>query len=189
MKKAFFGLAILASSFGILSFVETEKKDVTTYNVLNEYSKVEWNAAKKNNYHLGYFIVSNGSVNVENGKLTGGKFTIDMNSVTVTDAAGAGLDKHLKSKDFFETETFKEATFEITKVDYTTENNLTITGTANIKGVAVPVSFPAVIRSADDKLFFAQAFFSIDRTLWGINYGLDNIAKEVQLTVNLFAGK
>ncbi len=189
MKKALLGLAVIAGSFGILSFVPATKKEITTYNVLSDFSKVEWNAAKKNNYHAGYFVVSNGSVNVENGKLTGGKFTIDMNSVTVTDAAGAGLDKHLKNKDFFETETFKEATFEITKVDYSSETNATITGTATIKGVSVPVSFPAIIRGADDKRFFAQAFFSMDRTLWGINYGLGNIAKEVQLTVNLFANK
>jgi hypothetical protein len=55
--------------------------------------------------------------------------------------------------------------------------------------VSVPLSFPAVIRNADDKRFFAQAFFSLDRTLWGINYGIGNVAKDVQLSVYLFANK
>jgi polyisoprenoid-binding protein YceI len=95
----------------------------------------------------------------------------------------------LKSKDFFETSTFAEATYEISEVEYTTDTDVKIKGSLNLKGISVPVSFPAVIRNADDKRFFAQAFFSIDRTLWGINYGLPNVAKDVQVSVYLFANK
>ena len=48
---------------------------------------------------------------MDGGKLTGGKFTIDIAGLKVTDGAGAKLEGHLKSADFFETEKNPEATF------------------------------------------------------------------------------
>jgi len=41
----------------------------------------------------------------------------------------------------------------------------------------------------DDKKFFAQANFSIDRTLWGVNYGIGMVSNDVQVAVFLFANK
>ncbi|MFX8316457.1 YceI family protein, partial [Acinetobacter baumannii] len=59
----------------------------------------------------------------------------------------------------------------------------------NLKGASVPVSFNASVRGTDDKGFFGEAFFSLDRTLFGINYGVGNVAKDVQIAVHLFATK
>ena len=94
-----------------------------------------------------------------------------------------------KAADFFEVAKYGEATYKINTVTYADENNATINGTLNLKGASLPVSFNAVIRSADEKGLFAEAFFSMDRTLFGINYGIGNIAKDVQVAVHLFATK
>jgi polyisoprenoid-binding protein YceI len=191
MKKFLSVVAVLlVGGAGIMAFSpKDEKKDLTSYAVLADYSKVEWVGSKTSGYHTGAFTVKSGEVKFDGKKLAGGKFTIDLNSLKLVGEDAPKFVEHLKSKDFFETATFSEATYEISEVEYTTETDVKIKGSLNLKGISVPVSFPAVIRNADDKRFFAQAFFSIDRTLWGINYGLPNVAKDVQLSVYLFANK
>ena len=41
----------------------------------------------------------------------------------------------------------------------------------------------------DEKGFFAEAFFPMDRTLFGINYGVGAIDSQVQLAVHIYASK
>jgi polyisoprenoid-binding protein YceI len=163
--------------------------ELTSYAVLPEYSKVEWVGTKKSGYHTGAFAVKSGDVKFDGTRLAGGKFVIDINSLKLVGEENPKFEGHLKAKDFFETAAFPEATFEINKVEYVSETDVKIDGSLTLKGISVPLSFPAVIRNADDKRFFAQAFFSLDRTLWGINYGLGNVAKDVQVSVYLFANK
>jgi polyisoprenoid-binding protein YceI len=191
MKKVLSGLAIvIVASIGISAFTTREvKRELTTYSVVTDYSKVEWVGTKKSGYHSGSFRVKSGDIKLDGNKLAGGKFVVDMNSLALIGEDAPKFVDHLKSNDFFGTASFNEATFEISNVEYVSESDVKISGSLNLKGIAVPLSFPAVIRNADDKRFFAQAFFSIDRTLWGINYGVPNVAKDVQLSVYLFANK
>lgn len=185
MAFALLGTALLA---GIYSFTGiTSTKDLISYTVQADKSRVDWVGSKKNDFHTGYFTVKSGSVQVNGGKLVGGEFVIDLANIKVTDAAGAKLEGHLKSADFFDVAKFGEATYKITGVTYTSETAAIIAGTLNLKGASLPVSFQAAIRNADDKGFFGEAFFSLDRTLFGINYGAGNVAKDVQVAVHLFA--
>lgn len=189
MNKVMYALAAaVIASIGFTAFTPVNKKvAAVSYNVLTDFSKVEFVGTKKSGYHSGAFKVKSGDVKLDGNKLVGGKFVIDLASVKSDDAK---LDQHLKAGDFFDVAANNgEATFEITGVQYSGETDAKISGTLTLKGVSVPVSFPAVIRNADDKRFFAQAFFSIDRTLWGINYGIGNVAKDVQISVYLFANK
>ncbi len=188
MKKivfALFGTALLA---GLYSFAPKNSiKDVVTMNVLAEKSRIDWVGSKKSDFHTGYFNVKSGTVQVEAGKLKGGEFVIDLANVKVTDGAGAKLEGHLKSADFFDVAKFGEATYKISSVTYTSDNNATVSGNLNLKGASLPVSFQVAIRNSDDKGFFGEAFLSLDRTAFGVNYGIGNVAKEVQLAIHLFA--
>ncbi|MFM2439886.1 MAG: YceI-like domain, partial [Bacteroidota bacterium] len=74
-------------------------------------------------------------------------------------------------------------------VKYIGANKATISGDLSLKGIKAPVTFTAYIRNADEKGFFAEAFFPLDRTLFGINYGVGAIDTEVQLAVHLYATK
>jgi polyisoprenoid-binding protein YceI len=193
MKKVLLGLALaIVASIGISAFTSknvVSNKELTSYNVLTDYSKLEWVGTKKSGYHSGAFKIKSGDVKFDGGKLAGGKFVIDMNSLSLIGEDAPKFVDHLKSDDFFGTATFSEATYEISNVEYISESDIKISGSLNLKGVSVPLSFPAVIRNADDKRFFAQAFFSLDRTLWGMKYGVPNVAKDVQVSVYLFANK
>ena len=189
MKKAFLALAGVAFLTGIYSFVpRIEKKVPASLTVNVEKSRVDWVGSKKADFHTGYFPVKSGSVMVDGGKLTGGKFVIDLANLKVTDAGGGDrLTGHLKTPDFFDVAKFGEATYEITSVNYTSDNTADVSGNLNLKGATLPVKFQALIRSSDDKGFFAQAFFSLDRTLFGVNYGIGAVSNDVELAVHLFA--
>ncbi len=189
MKKILFVLLGSAMIAGLSSFAPVKSaKDVVTYSVNAEKSKVDWVGSKKSDYHTGYFTVKSGSVQVDGGKLKGGEFVIDLANVKVTDGAGEKLAGHLKSPDFFDVAKFSEATYKITSVSYTSDNKANITGTLSLKGVSLPVSLQAAIRSADAKDgFFAEAFVSLDRSLFGVSYGAGMIANDVQLAVHIFA--
>ena len=188
-----FSLALIVASISLFSFTSTDaKKAVVSFSVNAQKSKVNWVGSKTSDFHTGYFPVKAGSVQTEAGKLVGGSFVIDIAGLKVTDEAGAKLEGHLSSPDFFDVAKFGQATFTITSVKYTAGNKATITGDLSMKGVKAAVSFEATIRSADeagDKGFFAEAFFPIDRTIFGINYGVGAVDSQVQLAVHLYATK
>ena len=191
MKKIIFSIALIAASISLYSFAPKAKNaDVVTFNVTAQKSKVDFTGSKKSDYHTGYFPIKSGAVQVNGGKLVGGSFVIDIAGLKVTDAGGGEkLQGHLSSADFFDITKFGEASFTITSIEYTKADRATIKGDLNLKGIKAPVTFSAVIRNADDKGFFAEAFMPFDRTLFGINYGIGMIDSEVQLAIHIYGTK
>lgn len=186
MKKIILSSAFALATVVLFSFNNpTSTKQVETYTVTAQKSKVDFTGSKKNDFHTGTIPVKSGSVKIEAGKLVGGSFVVDVAAMKVTDAAGDKLLGHLTTADFFDVAKFGEATYTISSVDYSSATACTINGSLNIKGVPVPVSFAANIRSASEKGLFGQAYFSIDRTLLGIAYA--GPSKDVQIAVHLFA--
>ena len=186
MKKIFFALALVSSTVGIYSFTT---KVADTFAINTTTSKVEFIGSKKAGYHPGFFLLKSGSVFIDAGKLTGGSFVIDLASLKVTDEAGLKLEGHLKSSDFFDFSKGTEATYAISSVKYVSADKAEIDGSLTLKGVTAPVKFIASIRGVDATKFFAEATFSLDRTVFGINYGTGMVANDVQVTIHLFAGK
>jgi polyisoprenoid-binding protein YceI len=191
MKKIIFAVVILATSLSLVAFTKKDKSNAAvTFTVNAQKSKVDWVASKKSDFHTGYFPVKSGSVQVDGGKLVGGSFVIDVAGLKVTDERGGEkLQGHLSSGDFFDISKFGEATFTINTVDYIKADRATIKGDLNLKGIKAPVTFTAIIRNADDKGFFAEAFLPFDRTIFGINYGVGMVDTEVQLAIHIYGTK
>ena len=187
MKRIVVAASVLVSTIGMFSFTNKAGGDVLTADVAK--SKVEFVGSKSEGYHPGFFLLKSGEVSVENGKLTGGKFTIDLSSLKITDDAGAKLEGHLKSPDFFDVAKNAEATYVISNVSYTSDNKATIEGSLTLKGVTSPVKLIATIRNTKTDKFFADASFSLDRIAAGLGYGKGMIADDVLVTVHLFAKK
>lgn len=211
MKKLFTLIAAAASFTACNNNtgkkVETTEKqtaaitDGTAYSV-DPTSTITWTGSKPTGKHTGTFKVSAGTFYVKDGALTGGNFTIDINSLNNEDLAGNAeskgkLEGHLKSPDFFNVAKFPTARFEITAVEPnndSTKKDIThiIKGNLTLKDSTKNVAIPARV-TVDAKTLAASASFSIDRTLWGINYkGPDNpqnwiISKAVELKLNLTA--
>jgi polyisoprenoid-binding protein YceI len=172
-----------------------------TYTIDTTTSQVGWVGTKPVGKHTGYFKISNGSLSVQDGVITGGSFNINVASLTNTDLKpDDGKDKlegHLKSPDFFDVAKYPGAKFEITSVEALsndTSGTHKISGNLTLKDSTKNISFPAKVSIADNNIT-ATANFNIDRTLWGMYYGSDKslgdkfIKPEVNLDLKINAKK
>ncbi len=155
------------------------------YNVDVEGSQIEWTGGKATGgNHNGTIKLEQGEIFVDGGKITLGKFVIDMNSIEVADldaeSGKADLEAHLKGEGqdnadhFFNVKNFPTATFELVNVkDSTVEGNLTLKGKTN------PIEFPATVTVTDNEVTIVSENFDIDRTKWGVNFHSGSIVKDL----------
>lgn len=200
--------------------VTTDEQEVaaqtgTKYAVNKDKSDLKWKGYHKGGLNPRYgTLKTDGSVSVDdNGVVTGGTFVIDIKIIaadesSVDPAASGGktatdLTGHLLSADFFESEVYPTATFEITNVapfDATTNTNVVadanslVSGNLTIKGKTVNVTFPAKVTVTGDNVnIFSQ--FAINRQDWGLVYGAEGdpkdwmISQEVDIELNVNATK
>src|SRR6056297_3922070 len=83
-------------------------------------SEVHWRGVKPTGEHVGTVSISDGQVKVAGGEVTSGSITIDLNSIVNEDLQGdmnARLVGHLKSEDFFYTEEYPTAEFDIVSME------------------------------------------------------------------------
>jgi polyisoprenoid-binding protein YceI len=103
-----------------------------------------------------------------------------MTTLRCTDIADPALKvqliAHLKSDDFFSTEKYPNAEFDILAATIRSgvkpgEPNYQIRGDFTLRGVTKPLDFPAVVARKAEGAFAAQARLDLDRTLWESVYG------------------
>jgi len=184
----FFGLFVLVA---LISF-----STATAQNINTKASSVIWTAYKVTGSHTGSIGIKEGKINMQGGVLQGGSFIIDMGKINCTDLQGEWKDKlegHLKSEDFFNVNSFPEASFEITKVSPKgTPGDYKVTGNMTIKGITKEVKFYA--KAMEQR---ATAKIVLDRTDFDVRYGsgsffdslgdktiYDDFELEVTLSIN-----
>jgi polyisoprenoid-binding protein YceI len=157
---------VLALSLTTSVFADSQKVDATK-------SSVKWLAKKVTGQHDGSIAVKEGSLDVEKGKVIGGKIVIDMNSIAVLDVKDAGMNAklagHIKSDDFFGVATFPTSELAITKV-VSNGNSHTFSGNLTIKGITNPASFTAT-SAKDGKNTVYTGTLVIDRSKFNVRYG------------------
>ena len=166
-------------------------------------SVVEWVGKKPTGQHTGTIGLQSGSLTLDNGKVTG-DFTIDMNSITVTDITEADgkldLEAHLKgtgkedgADHFFNVKTYPTGTFKLTSFDGTN-----VTGDLTLKGKTKTISFPATLTITDNEVTLESKPFEINRVDFGVNYASKSvfgdlkdkfINDEIELVVKVKAKK
>jgi polyisoprenoid-binding protein YceI len=158
-----------------------ETKEVTTtdeaktLNVDVAASKLEWEGSNPKKIHKGTISLKSGSLQVKGNELVGGSFVIDMNSIIVTDITeneGKGkLEKHLKDKDFFETEKYPEGKFEITGVKAQAGEGTThiVTGNLTLKDKSLGIDIPANLKIENGTVTASAPQFTVDRNKFGIS--------------------
>lgn len=221
MKKSIFSLAVASMLLAVSSCQDAPVADLantsdaveanasstaTTMHIDMEKSRIEWIGSKPiGSQHNGTVNMTNGGLLVEDGKLIGGFFILDMKSMTPLDQdeeGNAKLKAHLLSPDFVDAEQFPEGTFEITNIEplgdvqhlENKDATHTITGNLTLKGISKSISFPATIQENADQVI-ADAHFNIIRTDWNINFNSDAsikdkfINKEINIKIHLEAHK
>ncbi len=152
-----------------LSFTATQSLTVDIENSL-----VEWTGKKVTGTHSGTIQLMSGNLEMTENILTGGKFTIDMNSIKNTDMEGGGaakLEGHLKSPDFFGVEAHPTATFVISKIYPSgTEGDYRVRGGITIKDITKEIKFNAHLENVEG-VIEVSADIVIDRSDFDIKYG------------------
>lgn len=151
------------------------------YKVDTQKSKLVWLGKKVTGEHTGTISLNSGTFLVEKERITGGKFEINMNSMTCTDLtdpvyAGKLID-HLKNDDFFSTEKFPTASFQIVNIS-TKGNKAEVVGKMTIKGITKDIAFPAEIRMVDRSVI-AVANIIINRIDYDVKYNSASIFSNI----------
>ncbi|MCB1278047.1 YceI family protein [Prosthecobacter sp.] len=150
------------------------------FDIDTETSVVRWTGRNLFNHHQGTVKLAGGRIEVQNGGLKAARFTLDMNSIACEDlvdtAYNAMLIRHLRDDDFFAVERFPSAEFVCERAEPLPSctpgtPNYTLHGMMTLRGVARPLSFPAVIAAADADHLTGQAQIELDRTQFGSHYG------------------
>lgn len=168
--------------------IEEQQVDNTTTNELTELTEfvidpeksiIEWQGKKPAATHTGTLHFKEGKFSITSEKLFSGNFTVNMNSLTVTDLEGqdkTDLENHLKGtvegkKDhFFDVVEYPEAKFEITASHKQVDKH-SVSGSLEIKGVKNNIIVPINNINYDGTTARVEtATFLIDRTKWGINF-------------------
>ncbi len=156
-------LAIVLIALSLTSFSQSMSVDVKN-------SSLKWHGKKVTGEHSGTIQLKEGSLTIENNKITAGEFTVDMMSIQNTDikdaAYKAKLQGHLKSDDFFGVEKFKTAKLVITNSSAFMSNAANIKANLTIKGITHPVEFEA---HKEGLKFVADIV--VDRSKFDVKYG------------------
>ena len=133
-------------------------------------SKITWVGKKMTGEHSGTVGLRDGVLLFKGKDLVGGSFTVDMNSITVTELkAGEGKEKHeghLKNDDFFGVDKYDTATIVFTSVTPKGNNVYSVKADLTIKGKSNPIGFDVTVSGNT-----AKTKLNIDRTKYDIKYG------------------
>ncbi|MFM9945943.1 MAG: YceI family protein [Bacteroidia bacterium] len=202
--KVILGVALIATSIFITScstklkgdeakVAEEQAVGSATGNEIaidTKMSKVGFTGNGVGKNHPGSFSLNSGTVNIADGKLTGGNFIINAKSLVLDQKEEMFQTKllgHLLGPDFLDAEKYPTAKFEITSVEpfapsdkdtsVTPGANYKISGNLTLKSITKNVTFPAKVEISSG-VFTALASFNVDRKQWGIVYGNDKSLKD-----------
>ncbi|WP_421976096.1 YceI family protein [Roseivirga seohaensis] len=156
-----------------------------------EKSKIDWVATEMRGAKRRTGIISfkDGLFLSQNGEIVGGKFTVDMETMDVTDVplhekkSRKNLIDHLKSNDFFNVTHYPISILELTRVQKTRNDSLKISGNLTIREVTKNIEFFAHQKDGNFK-----TIFTFNRLDWNIAYegswaDKTLVDKDVELTI------
>lgn len=147
----------------------------------------------------GQFRDFSGTIAFDPGNIDASSVEVAIKAASI-DTAVADRDTHLKSDDFFATETYPDITFKSDRVVSTGENAFTVAGTLTIRGtsknIELPVSYLGAAKDpwGNEKLGF-EASIRLNRKDFGLtwNAALETggflVGDDVDVTLNVQASR
>jgi len=152
-------------------------------------SKIEFVGKKADGKHVGGFKGFKAKAVADFEQPAAGKLEIVIDTPSIW-SDNDKLTNHLKNPDFFDVRKYPKITFTATKISTTGEETAageetaTISGDLTMLGKTVPVTIPAKVDVSDEQVQI-NATFKLDRTKWGMNYGVGNIENDVDVKATL----
>lgn len=166
-----------------------------TYTIDQAHSDVSFKVRHLVSKTSGQFTEFDGTIVADFGNLDASSVAFTINAASI-DTQNEDRDKHLRSGDFFDVETYPEITFTSSKITKSGDQTYAVTGTLTMHGVSKTVTLPvAFLGEIKDPWGNTKAGFEIetkvDRKDYGIiwNKALDAggmiLGDEVEITINL----
>ena len=156
-------------------------------------SSIHWKGTKMRGAgkHEGQIQLQDGYFLTDQNKLVGGRFTINMSTIQVTDipqhepVPRKRFNDHMKSEEFFNAEKYPTSEFTITEINNLANDSIWVSGNLTIKDITKNISFKA---KNGEKEFSTK--FTFDRFEWNIAYegnwaDKTLVDKDIELTINL----
>lgn len=163
MKTKNYVLLFIALFVSSAIYAQTFKANI-------EKTELKWTGKKVTGQHQGQIKLQSGNLNLKDGKIVGGNFVIDMNSITDEDLTDAGYNQkligHLKSDDFFGVEKFPTATLSITEATTFTGNLANVKANLTIKGITNPIEFTV---NRNGNIYTSN--IAVNRAKYDVRYG------------------
>ena len=135
-------------------------------------STIAWEGGSATTTHNGLIGLKSGSLEISDGKLTGGTFEVDMTTITnldVSEAYRGKLENHLKSEDFFDAKEFPSAHLVIIKTTAENENRYRIVAELTIRNITKAIEFNATLSPIGND-YEATATFNFDRSEFEVKH-------------------
>ncbi len=194
---------LLISSFGLLALSSPEvasasslrpTAEAETYKVDGVHSHVLFKIRHNDvSYFYGRFGDISGTFIFDEENASECSVEIEVQAESV-DTRTAKLDQHLRSPDFFDAKQFPVISFKSTKVKKGKGDVYEVTGDLSLHGVTKSITIDmehvGTANGRSGKLMGFHTTFTIDRTDYGMNYGVGRmLGSEVELTISIEAGK
>ena len=154
------------------------------YELVIHESELKWRGSKPGGEHYGTVQITEGTLSLDNGFITSGSFSFDMNTIICEDLSDPGMNarlvNHLKSEDFFYVQEYPFARFDIVNVIEKQDASAPesggvvpthdVTGNLTIRGTTKSITFPARIEISDGNIKAMTNPFGIDRTEWNVSF-------------------
>jgi polyisoprenoid-binding protein YceI len=186
MKTLFATVAIAVSA--------TAQAQSAIYTVEPTHTFVTWEAKHfGTSTSRGRFDKKEGSITIDRVAKTGrAEITIDMASINT---GVAPFDKHLKGKDFFDTDNHASAKFVGDKFTFDGDKLSEVAGTLTMLGKSNPVMLKASGFNCYTNPYFKREVCggdfetTVQRSLYGMSYGLPGIPDNIRLLIQIEAVK
>lgn len=150
-------------------------------------SVVKWDSKKvTGGGHNGVVDIKSGALKMSDNKIESAEIIVDMTTIINTDGKdGKPNDRlvgHLRGDGFFDAEKFPTSKFILTGSQEFVDGEAKVYGRLEVKGITHPINF--VAKKEGNKL---TTSVKVDRSLYGIDYGLakKTIEKEFTLDIEL----
>jgi polyisoprenoid-binding protein YceI len=188
MKKTL----ILAAALAALGTGGVAQAQSATYTIEPTHTFVTFEAKHfGTSTNRGRFDKKEGSITIDPGAKTGrAEVSIDMASINTGTAA---FDAHLRKSDFFDVEKFTTAKFVGDKFEFDGNKVKSVSGTLTLLGKTMPVTLTAEHYNCYMNPFVKREVCggdfvtTIQRSQWGMNYGLPGIPDSIRLTIQVEA--
>lgn len=156
--------------------------ETINFNIVSSKSRIDWTGRKVTGAHNGTIGIKNGNFILSGGKINGGNVIIDVTSIKILDitdaAANAQFAGHLASDDFFSTEKFPTASFDIQTAKELSNGNVYLEGNLTIKDITHPAGFEVSLQK-DPNVISLSGKLIIDRTFYDIRFRSGNFFKDL----------